>query len=83
MQGRVFTLVASLSMAMMPLSLAVAGPVADAVGVQPWYVVGGAAFTLLGAGSFFLRPVVNVEQNGYSSRVASPAGTVREPAASE
>lgn len=45
-QGRVFNLVASLTSAAWPLSLAVAGPVADAVGVRPWYVVGGIVCTL-------------------------------------
>jgi DHA3 family macrolide efflux protein-like MFS transporter len=63
MQGRVFTLVGSLSTAMMPLSLAVAGPVADAVGIRTWYVVGGAIFALLGVGAFFVPAVVEVEQN--------------------
>ncbi|UCC65258.1 MAG: MFS transporter, partial [Anaerolineae bacterium] len=63
MQGRVFTLAGSLSQAMMPLSLAVAGPVADVVGIRAWYVVGGAVFALMGAGSFFVPVVVNLEQN--------------------
>ena len=63
MQGRVFTVVGSLSSAMMPLSLAVAGPVADAVGIRTWYVVGGAIFALIGAGSFFVPAIVNIEQN--------------------
>jgi len=63
MQGRVFTLVGSLTSAMMPLSLAVAGPVADVVGIRPWYVAGGAIFALMGAGSFFVPVIVNIEQN--------------------
>jgi DHA3 family macrolide efflux protein-like MFS transporter len=74
MQGRVFTLVGSLSSAMMPLSLAVAGPVADAVGVQPWYVAGGAVFGLLGIASFFIPAVVNIEQNrGGQAQTEAPA----------
>lgn len=63
MQGRVFTLVGSLSSAMMPLSLVVAGPVADAVGIRMWYVVGGAIFALIGAGAFLVPTIVNIEQN--------------------
>jgi hypothetical protein len=35
MQGRVFTLLASVGGAMIPLGLAVAGPVVDAIGVRP------------------------------------------------
>jgi DHA3 family macrolide efflux protein-like MFS transporter len=63
MQGRVFTLVGSLASAMMPLSLAVAGPLADAVGVRPWFVVGGAIFSLIGLGSFFVPVIVNIEND--------------------
>ena len=68
MQGRVFTLVGSLSSAMMPLSLAVAGPVVDAIGVRTWYVIGGAVFSLLGAVTFFVPAIVNVEQNRNGHR---------------
>lgn len=71
MQGRIFTLVLSLASAMMPLSLAIAGPVADVVGVQPWYVFGGTVFALLGVGSFFVRPLVNIEENGRAFAAAS------------
>jgi DHA3 family macrolide efflux protein-like MFS transporter len=67
MQGRVFTLVSSLSSAMMPLSLAVAGPVADLIGVRQWYVIGGAIFALSGAVSFFVPVIVNIEKNGHSA----------------
>jgi DHA3 family macrolide efflux protein-like MFS transporter len=63
MQGRVFTLVGSLCSAMMPLSLAVAGPLADAIGIRTWYVVGGAIFALVGASTFFVPVIVNIEQN--------------------
>lgn len=66
MQGRVFTLVSSLASAMMPLSLAVAGPVADLIGVRQWYVIGGAIFALSGAVSFFVPAIVNIEKNGHS-----------------
>jgi DHA3 family macrolide efflux protein-like MFS transporter len=62
MQGRVFTLVRSLASAMMPLGLAVSGPVADQVGVRPWYIAGGAVFAAVGLLAFFIRPVVNIEQ---------------------
>lgn len=67
MQGRVFTLVSSLSSAMMPLSLAVAGPVADLIGVRQWYAIGGAIFALSGAVGFFVPAIVNIEKNGHSA----------------
>jgi MFS transporter, DHA3 family, macrolide efflux protein len=83
MQGRIFTLVSSLAMAMMPLSLAVAGPLADVVGVRPWYVVGGAIFSLVGAASFFVRPLVNIEQNGHGRQPESSLVAGAVPAAGE
>jgi DHA3 family macrolide efflux protein-like MFS transporter len=67
MQGRVFTVVMSMASAAWPLSLAVAGPVADAVGVRPWYVVGGAVSVIMGLGAFFVPVIVNIEQNNGHS----------------
>jgi len=63
MQGRVFTVVASMSSAAFPLSLAVAGPVADAIGLRPWYVVGGIVCTIMGLGACFVPVIVNIERN--------------------
>jgi MFS transporter, DHA3 family, macrolide efflux protein len=40
MQGRVFTVLMSVSMAMAPFGLALAGPLADRFGVQLWYILG-------------------------------------------
>jgi DHA3 family macrolide efflux protein-like MFS transporter len=61
MQGRVFTLIGSLAMAMMPLSMLVAAPLADNFGVQTWYIFGGAATILLGVGSFFNPSIMHIE----------------------
>lgn len=83
MQGRVFTLLGSLAMAMMPLSLAVAGPLTDVVGVRPWYLVGGAIFALVGLASFAVRPLINIEQNGHSPRPTLPTGALDVPVAGE
>jgi len=82
MQGRVFTLAGSLSSAMMPLSLVVAGPVADAVGIRMWYVVGGATFALIGAGAFLVPTIVNIEQNhnGQTIEDATLLSTMAEVA---
>ena len=65
MQGRVMSLVGSGAAAMMPLSLLIAGPVADALGVRVWYVVGGLACTAIGLVAFFVPAIMNVEQNGH------------------
>ena len=78
MQGRVFTLVGSLATAMMPLSLAVAGPVSDLIGVRFWFVFGGATLTLLGAAAFFVPAIIRLEEGRQGRPVleqaAGPAG---------
>ncbi len=66
MQGRVFTVVSSLCGAMTPLSMAIAGPLADAVGVRTLYIVGGAAQVVLGAGAFFVPAIMHIEDNRRS-----------------
>ena len=61
MQGRVFTLAMSGSAAMSPLGLAIAGPVADALGVQIWFLIGGLATVIMGVGSFFIPSIMQIE----------------------
>lgn len=63
MQGRVFTLAGSLSSAMAPLGLIIAGPVADAIGVQSWYVIGGLACILMAVVGYSIPAVMNIEDN--------------------
>lgn len=60
-QGRVFTLVLSGATAMSPIGLAIAGPVADAIGVQFWYVIAGAAIVLMGIAMFLIPAVYRLE----------------------
>jgi DHA3 family macrolide efflux protein-like MFS transporter len=61
MQGRVFTLLGSTSMAMSPLGLIIAGPVADALGVRTWYIVGGSMTILMGVVGLLIPAVLHVE----------------------
>lgn len=75
MQGRVFTLIGSLASAMAPLGLLIAGPVADALGVQSWYVIGGITCALVGVSGFFIPVVMNIEEN----RKAQGEGDLLEP----
>lgn len=67
MQGRVFTLMMSGSTAMSPLGLAVAGPIADALSVQAWFLVGGIATVVIGAGCFFIPAIMNIEDKVVQS----------------
>lgn len=66
MQGRVLTVVSSLCGAMTPLSMAIAGPLADAVGVRTLYVVGGVAQVMLGAGAFLVPVIMHIEDNRHT-----------------
>jgi DHA3 family macrolide efflux protein-like MFS transporter len=72
MQGRVFTLMASVSAAMSPLGLAIAGPVADTMGVRTWFVMGGVVTALMGVIGFLIPQVVNVEDNQGQTGPAEP-----------
>jgi DHA3 family macrolide efflux protein-like MFS transporter len=75
MQGRVFSLDNAVSTAMAPLGLLIAGPVADAFGVQTWYMVGGVACLLIGIAAFFIPAIVRLEDGRtYQAVTATAAG---------
>jgi DHA3 family macrolide efflux protein-like MFS transporter len=78
MQGRLLTLLSSLATAMMPLSLAVAGPVAEAVGVRPWYLFGGIVFAVCGVVCFFVPAIVHIEDQGHPAQETGPAAAPLE-----
>lgn len=63
MQGRVFTLVGSSTAAMMPLGLAVAGPLADIIGVRTWFWIGGIITIVAAVSGFFIPSLVNIERD--------------------
>jgi len=63
MQGRVMSLILSAATAMTPLSLLVAGPVSDAIGIRTWFWFGGVCCLLMGIGAFFVPAIMNVENN--------------------
>jgi DHA3 family macrolide efflux protein-like MFS transporter len=62
-QGRVFSLINAGATAMMPLSLLIAGPVSDWLGVRVWYVFGGAVCILMTVAALFVPAILNIEQN--------------------
>jgi DHA3 family macrolide efflux protein-like MFS transporter len=79
MQGRVFTLVGAAATAMSPLSLMVAGPVADALGLRLWYVVAGLFCALMGISGFFIPALVHIERDMQAAKPAEeepPAPTL-------
>jgi DHA3 family macrolide efflux protein-like MFS transporter len=77
MQGRVFTLMTSVSGAMSPLGLIIAGPVADKLGVQTWFIIGGVVTFMMGVAGFFIPAALNLEQGRPEKK-----GTASEAAAS-
>ncbi|HNT26428.1 MAG TPA: MFS transporter [Anaerolineales bacterium] len=63
MQGRVFSLIGAGATAMMPLSLLVAGPVADWLGVRFWYLLGGTICILMTIAAAFIPAIINIEES--------------------
>lgn len=71
MQGRVFSLIGSVSAAMSPLGLIIAGPVADKLGVQSWFVIGGVVCGLMGIAALFIPAVMTFEDGRKQDMPAS------------
>ena len=71
MQGRVFTLVGSATAAATPLGLVIAGPVADAVGVQFWFIVAGVTMIMMAVAGLLIPDIANIEETaGSQAKVA-------------
>ncbi len=67
MQGRVFSLTGSAATAMMPLGLALAGPLSDAFGIQIWFAIGGVVTALMGISGFFIPALMQIENKNTDS----------------
>lgn len=61
MQGRVMSLIGTGATAMSPLSLLVAGPVADVFGIRTWYLIGGVSCILAALAALFIPAVMTIE----------------------
>ena len=61
MQGRVLTLMSSAAAAASPLGLLIAGPVADLLSVNIWFVAGGIVCLLAGVVGFFVPVIARIE----------------------
>jgi MFS family permease len=73
MLGRVNAMLHSLSSAMMPLGMAVAGPLSDAMGVRFWFVMGGVVCLGMGLAGLFMPAVVHLEDGRAAELEPSPA----------
>lgn len=63
MQGRVFSLIGAACTAMMPLSLMIAGPLSDLLGLRVWYLVGGGLCIVVALVAFFLPSLRELEKH--------------------
>ena len=63
MQGRVMSLIGAGATAMSPLSLLIAGPVSDWLGVRTWYLIGGSVCIVMTVIAFFIPVIMNIEEN--------------------
>jgi len=61
-QGRIFTLLLSLSTGVAPLGLVISGPIADRFGVGFWYVIGGVLILVASITSFFIPTIRHIEE---------------------
>jgi DHA3 family macrolide efflux protein-like MFS transporter len=68
LQGRVFTVIMSMSGAISPLSLAVGGPVADWLGVRTLYLIAGIALLLMSIIGAMSPVILNLEEEGTETR---------------
>lgn len=76
MQGRVFTLMQSMAAAMSPLGLMIAGPVADKLGVQTWFIIGGIVTGVMGISGFFIPAIMHFEDGRSAGK---PAMSSKQP----
>ncbi len=63
MQGRVFSLLESMVSAMMPISMVVAAPVVEWVGIRGWLAFGAIGCSAIGLVGFFTPSLVHIEDN--------------------
>ena len=63
MQGRVFAFIFSAAMLVSPISLLIAGPFADAFGIQPWFLIAGISCVMMGTFGFLSSAVMGMESN--------------------
>ena len=78
MQGRAFALLGSATQAVVPLGLALAGPLSDRFGIQLWFVIGGIAYLFVGFGSLLSPSILRIEADGERIRGETPGESAIE-----
>jgi len=75
MQGRVFNLLQSGAGLMAPLGLAIAGPLASALGVQFWFLAAGLIITVMGFGGLLIPTILHIEDDTPEMKPTSSTET--------
>jgi DHA3 family macrolide efflux protein-like MFS transporter len=68
MQGRVFAFIFSAAMFVSPLALMIAGPFADAFGIQIWFLIAGISCIIMGTFGFFSSDVMSMENKSHEDK---------------
>jgi DHA3 family macrolide efflux protein-like MFS transporter len=76
MQGRVFTLIGSACAAMMPISMLVAAPIAEWLGVRAWFLLGGGATILMGSAAFMNKKIIHIEDEETTVKKTAPTEVI-------
>ena len=74
LQGRVLSLVGAGTTAMMPLSLLIAGPLADQLSVRFWFIFSGTICILISLTGTLIPAIMHIEENRRPA--ADPAATI-------
>ena len=68
-QGRIFSMLESMVSAMMPISMLIAAPVAEWIGIRGWLLFGAVGCLVIGLGGFFIPSLMNIEEGNREESV--------------
>jgi len=80
MQGRIFTVIGSLSSAASPLGMLLAAPVAEKLGIRAWYLIAGVFCAAMGVYGFLKRDVYTLDDQEPGGKIAISSAAADEPA---
>jgi DHA3 family macrolide efflux protein-like MFS transporter len=72
LQGRVFSLVGSLTGLASPFGLLLAGPLAEITAVQTWFLLGGIISALISIAGFFIPALLDIETGRTAASRSAP-----------
>lgn len=72
-QGRVMTMISSITSGLTPLALAMAGPLADRFGIQTWFIIGGIICFILASLMGAIKVIYTLEDQSGEQQKAQPS----------